>query len=251
MYFKQFPQIYYDFPKADASDVELQILTDITTNVRFRKEVLQNVTLYDEYDMLEGETPEMVAEKVYGNPELHWVIMLVNERYDYLRDFPMTSSELEEYCIRTYGANNLDKVHHYERDGLIVEGVATLKIPGKDTIKEFKVHDYIINNPIANARVDAIDIPNSTVTLMLDYGSFYVGDAVTLYGIRNDENDNPVYSGILNFQIQNNAFSLNDNYTAITNYAYENIQNEKKRRIKLISSRLVDQIVREFQKLMV
>ena len=99
MYFKQFPQIYYDFPQANSSDTELQILTDVTTNVRFRKQVLENVTLYDEYDMLEGETPEMVAEKVYGNPELHWVIMLANQRYDYLKDFPMSSRELELYCI--------------------------------------------------------------------------------------------------------------------------------------------------------
>lgn len=249
MYFKQFPQIYYDFPTVGKSDVDLQILTDITTNIRFRKEVLENITLYDEYDMLEGETPEMVAEKVYGNPELHWIIMLVNQRYDYLRDFPMTSAELEEYCIRTYGADKLYGVHHYEKDGLVVEGVATIKIPGKDTINEFKVHDFIVGYT-GNARVDSIDVANKTVTVMLDYGTFSAGELVTLMGIRENENGKLVYSGIMNFQIPNNGFELNDNYTAITNYAYENIENEKKRRIKLISSSLVDQIVREFQKLM-
>lgn len=249
MYFKQFPQIYYDFPQVGKSDVDLQILTDITTNVRFRKEVLENITLYDEYDMLEGETPEMVAEKVYGNPELHWIIMLVNQRYDYLRDFPLTSAELEEYCIRTYGADNIYNVHHYEKDNLVVEGIATIKVPAKD-INEFKVHDFIVNEPYANARVESIDVANKTVTVMLDYGTFSAGQLVTLKGIRTDESGKVIYTAVLNFQIPNNGFSLNDNYKAITNYAYENIQNEKKRRIKLISSSLVDQIVREFQKLM-
>lgn len=248
MYFKQFPQIYYDFPQTTTSDVNLQILTDITTNIRFRKEVLENITLYDYYDILEGETPEMIAEKVYGNPELHWVIMLVNQRYDYLRDFPMTSAELEEYCINTYGADNLQKVHHYEKDGLVVEGIATIKIPAKQ-ISEFKVHDFIVNEPHANARIESIDLASSTVNVMLDYGSFSAGELVTLKGIRTDKSGKVIYTAILNFQIANNGFSLNDNYVAITNYAYENIQNEKKRRIKLISSRLVDQIVREFQKL--
>lgn len=248
MYFKQFPQIYYDFPQINTSDRELQILTDITTNVRFRKAVLENVTLYDEYDMLEGETPEMVAEKVYGNPELHWIIMLANQRYDYLKDFPMSSRELEFYCIDKYGIDNLDKVHHYEKDDLVVEGIATVKIPS-DTLKEVKVHDFIVNEPIANARVESIDLASKSVTVMMDYGAFNPGELVTLKGIRTDENGSIVYTAIANFHIPTNGFSLNDNYKAISNYMYENIENEKKRRIKLISSSLVDKIVREFQSL--
>jgi len=247
MYFKQFPQIYYDFPQINTSDTELQILTDITTNVRFRKQVLENVTLYDEYDILEGETPEMVAEKVYGNPELHWVIMLANQRYDYLKDFPMSSRELEEYCIDKYGVDNLDKVHHYEKDNLVVEGVATIKIP-KDVILEMKVHDFI-TNATSNARIDSIDLVGKTVNVMMDFGAFNPGEYVLLQGIRTDEDGVTTYGPIASFLIPTNGFALNDNYAAISNYMYENIENEKKRRIKLISSSLVDQIVREFQSL--
>ena len=95
MYFSNFPKIYYDFPQDDSSTV-LQVLTDITANVRVRKQVLENITIYDEYDIQDGETPEIIAEKAYGNAELHWLIMLVNQRYDYLKDFPMTSYELQE-----------------------------------------------------------------------------------------------------------------------------------------------------------
>lgn len=249
MYFKQFPQIYYDFPQTNSSDVELQILTDITANVRFRKEVLENITLYDEYDMLEGETPEMVAEKVYGNPELHWIVMLANQRYDYLSDFPMTSFELEQYCVETYGAENVDGIHHYEKDGLIVEGIATLKIADKDVFNEFKVNDFVIGSS-SNGKVQSLDVANKTVTLMMDYGALLAGELATLKGIRTNEEGVVSFSALLNFQVGNNAYALNDNYKAVTNFAYENIQNEKKRRIKLISSSLVDQIVREFQRLM-
>ena len=70
MYFKQFPKIFYDFPQ-DGTSTTLQVLTDITTNVRIRKEILENVTIYDEYDIQEGETPEIIAEKIYGDAELH------------------------------------------------------------------------------------------------------------------------------------------------------------------------------------
>ena len=101
MYFKKFPNIYYDF-KYDSKTTKTAIIKDITQNVRFRKEVLENVTLYDEYDIVDGETPEIIAEKIYGNPEYHWIIMLANQRFDYLKDFPLDQNALAAYTASKY-----------------------------------------------------------------------------------------------------------------------------------------------------
>lgn len=307
-------------------ETTLQILTDITTNVRVRKEVLENVTLYDEYDILEGETPEMIAEKIYGNPELHWVIMIVNQRYDHYRDFPLTTRELEQHCANTYGADNINSVHHYERNGIITEALATMKIPN-DVYSQIKINDFITNSSIANAKImtnvhefslsnaknkdkatatvlvklyDAeyagitgdnyigtariytqsstsvslgdIDLISgktindirsiyrdstsymvnlqlitstySTVGVLVDYGRFATGEFVSIKGVRNGS-----YQTVANYTIPQNGFVLNDNYFAITNYIHEVNENEKKRRIKIISPRLIDKIITEFQKL--
>lgn len=166
MYFNNFPKIYYDFPVKENQDNSLFILTDITNNVRIRKEVLENVTLYDEYDILDGETPEMIAEKIYGNAEYHWIIMLVNQRYDYLRDFPMSVNELYEYVDDTYGEEGKNDVHHYERGGVIVEGVATMKIPAA-AHAQIKVHDFIFTGK-ANARVEAISYQFSASNIVYE-----------------------------------------------------------------------------------
>lgn len=242
MYFEKFPKIYYDFPQ-DATSTNLQILTDITTNVRFRKAVLENITLYDEYDIQEGETPEIIAEKVYGNAELHWVIMLVNQRYNYLEDFPMTSAELYNHCVETYGQDNLEVIHHYEKNGIVVNPTAVLKVPA-DAITELKVHDFLIDNPRGSARIESIDIPSNTVTVMVTYGQFKPGALLNVRGFRNG-----IYTDVMNLIIPqvNNAFSITDNIDIIDNYTYETIINERKRRIKLISSSLIDQIIREFE----
>ena len=48
MYFKEFEKIFYDFQDRNGESI-LRILTDITTNVRVRKEALENITLFDEY----------------------------------------------------------------------------------------------------------------------------------------------------------------------------------------------------------
>lgn len=250
MYFQQFPKIFYDFPNYSGDDTFLQVLTDITANVRIRKAILEDITLYDEYDMREGDTPEIVAERIYGNAQYHWIIMLANQRYDYLADFPLSSVELEEHVKDKYGADHMYDVHHYERDGIIDEAAATMKIPNS-AIQSLKVNDFISLHPVANARITSIDYASKTAVLRMDYGRFQDGQAVTVNGVRYDSSlKTNVYGAILNFTVPTNGFDLNDEYTPITNYEYEVAQNEKKRRIKIISPRLIEQILREYKQLM-
>lgn len=87
-------------------------LTDISRNIRFRKEILSNITAYEYYDIVDGETPEIISEKIYGNPEYHWIIMLANDIYDYRKDFPLTQLQLQSYVSDKYGVN-ADSIHHY------------------------------------------------------------------------------------------------------------------------------------------
>lgn len=117
MYFKKFPDIFYTY---DIGGKEvLKVVKDITTNVRFRKEILENITLYDEYDIVDGDTPEIIAAKYYGSPEYHWVVMLCNQRFDYLEDFPKSYYQLEQYIAGKY--ENPQATHHYvNADGFIV-----------------------------------------------------------------------------------------------------------------------------------
>ena len=95
MYFDNFPTFLYPFKINDK--IEYKLVKDISQNVRVRKEILSKVTLYDEYDIRDGETPEIIAEKIYGSPAYHWVVMLCNDRYNYVDDFPLTIPQLEKH----------------------------------------------------------------------------------------------------------------------------------------------------------
>jgi hypothetical protein len=120
MYFKEFPNFLYDFKINGRT--ETKIVKDITQNVRVINEILSNVTLYDEYDIRDGETPEIIAEKIYGSPLYHWVIMICNHRFDYINDFPLPSYELEQHITEKYGAGNEYNTHHYvDSNGNIVD----------------------------------------------------------------------------------------------------------------------------------
>ena len=112
MYFNDFDKILYNF--FINGKEELKVITDITKNVRVRKEILSNITLFDTYIIQEGETPEIIAEKVYGRADYHWSILLANDRYDYLNDFPLRQVAMDKVVIDKYGEDHIHDIHHYE-----------------------------------------------------------------------------------------------------------------------------------------
>jgi len=137
---------------------------DITNNVRFRTEILSNILAYEVYDIQDGDTPEKLSEVFYGTPYYHWVIMLVNERYDYLHDFPMAQRELELFIEKKYGDQRF-AIAQYEtveiknssgtvllKSGLVVDSNYTFKY--FDSGVEITVPSLQCTVPVTNYDVE-------------------------------------------------------------------------------------------------
>ena len=239
MYFSNFPKIVYDFDLSTGTDYK--IVTDITRNVRFRKQILENISLYDYYDIAEGETPEMIAEKIYGTPYYHWVIMLANQRYDYVNDFPLSQLELDAHIDKKYGDKKY-QVHDYKENGFIKEGVNILRLRDSAIsgggIGEMAVGKVLVSQINGyKARIDSIITPsdNTTITISVSMreGKFVLDETVII------ENET-TYAEV-------DQSTIPDNYTTTSNYDYEFALNESKRRIRIIDPALVDQIIKEFK----
>lgn len=155
MYFKKFPVIQY--PVTVGGTQYYTAIKDISVNVRFIKEVISNITLYDYYDIIDGETPEMISEKFYDTPMFHWVIMLINERYDYINDFPLPYVTLVKYVESKYGAENMYDDHHYEdENGYVVSSdhplaVSISNMDYEESINESKRTIKIIDKSLIEA----------------------------------------------------------------------------------------------------
>jgi len=108
MYFANFPLIVYD----SVGDGNFKIVTNLLKRVAMRTKVRTNTLLYDTYDVKEGETPEMIADKLYDDPELHWVILFVNNITDRYHQWPMNFGQFNTFIADKY--SNIDAVHHYE-----------------------------------------------------------------------------------------------------------------------------------------
>ena len=108
MYFANFPLIIYD----SVGDGNFKIVTNLLKRVALRTKVRTNTLLYDTYDVKEGETPEMIADKLYDDPELHWVVLFVNNITDRYHQWPMNFGQFNTFIADKY--SNIDAVHHYE-----------------------------------------------------------------------------------------------------------------------------------------
>ena len=108
MYFDSFPVIPYD----SKGDLNFKDVTNLLRRVGMRAKLKTNTLLYDTYDVKEGETPEMIAHKLYGDVKLHWIILLVNDITDRYHQWPMTGGQFLDYLNDKY--TNPDGIHHYE-----------------------------------------------------------------------------------------------------------------------------------------
>ena len=98
MYFKQFPTIPYD----SHGTGKFKDVKNLLRRVAIRSKVKTNTMVYDTYDVKNGETPESIAFKLYGDAELHWVIMLVNDITDRYHDWPMSEAQFLQFVNDKY-----------------------------------------------------------------------------------------------------------------------------------------------------
>ena len=143
-FFDKFPLVQYTINKQLFSEY------DIATNLLFRigiiKEVMENnINAYYLYAVLDGERPEIIAEKVYGDAEAHWIILYANDIYDPYYDWPMDSRTFDKYIADKYGsiAWAQTNYHHYEK-------VITRENPAAQVtmVTSFEVNDKKLTNDV-------------------------------------------------------------------------------------------------------
>ncbi len=137
MYFNSFPVIPYDA----VGNGQFKVATNILRRIVARSKAKTNRAFFDTYDVKEGETPEMIAHKLYGDSEYHWVVLLMNDIVDRYHQWPMNRRQFLAHVNNKY--SNVNGIHHYEI--FQTSGDTTIKIDiGTDNT------DYPSATPITN-----------------------------------------------------------------------------------------------------
>lgn len=116
-YFQKFPTIGYPIDNSG----ELTIATDIMERIRIRYALLSDFLIFYTYTVKDGETPEIIAHKLYGSTEFHWIVLLANNIVDPFYDWPMSQENLTLTIKKKYDTPTQDglvyayqTVDHYE-----------------------------------------------------------------------------------------------------------------------------------------
>jgi len=97
-FFSQFPLTDY---KINGSNINTSLI-DIYRHVDVNETLIDDITSYRYYDIKDGERPDVVSHKLYGNPEYHWTFFVANEKLNSLDDWPRSYNEQISYIDKKY-----------------------------------------------------------------------------------------------------------------------------------------------------
>lgn len=211
-FFARYPKVVYSLNNS----VNLDVVTNITTRVKIIDRYLTNSLSYYEYDVQEGDTPEIIAHKFYDDVERHWIVLMANNIVDPMIDWPMNYTNFVKYLDDKYGP------------------LASVGQTGTDYAKA-TVNKYqkIITKTdgYGNSNVDIINIGDNN-----DLGAqAYANTPASTTSVSLPNSQSVSYRVAPNIQYI---------------YDYEDELNESKRKIKLIRKEFIPQIEEELKSLL-
>ena len=186
----------------------------ILKNLMIRSEImptlLKNPLVFYSYDIQEGDTPEIIAHKYYGDSYRYWIILFANQIMDPQWNWPLTNNQFQKYIYEKYIAD-------------ATEQSMDIRVY-LNTVKEYRKTIKTIDH---NSNNESIKV------MIIDAASY--------------ANTAPITS---TYTLPNSLVTRTISKEQISIYDYETEQNESKRKINLINSVYVSQMEQQFKTLM-
>lgn len=215
-----FPRITYDINKDRYQNLE--VVTNIFFRVGIVKSILDNYGSYFTYEIPDGQRPEVLAERIYGNPDAYWILMYANDMYDPNYDWPLSYDAFKKFIIAKYGSIATAKTtyHHYEK-----------VIERQESATGTVTTQYIT----INKEKATVNLASSLSDVPYDYY---------------DDPNLPTEADFVTINMGNGKTVFERTYKRrITNYDYEDELNNNKRFVKIIKAEYYPRLVSELRAL--
>ena len=133
-YFDSHPNLILpSFSPNRNSTKDYYITKNLFRRGKIREDFFQNAVAFEKFLIVGDNRPDNVAEEIYGDPELDWVVLISNNILNVRDEWPMSQYDFQRYLNNKYDPEQLTQIHHYEtkdiRDQqniLILEGGLTV-----------------------------------------------------------------------------------------------------------------------------
>ena len=188
-YFRQVPDLEYVNRTKGNTDISNYItVKNLFKRGRIRPDIFGNVNYFTKYKVIGDDRPDNVANEVYGNPNLDWVILLSNNIQNIQTEWPLPQTSLDEFFLEKYGSyEKLNSIHHYETIELKNSQGGVILPGGLETPNKWKTNgNYIqaINTTIN--QISGTESKIATVTMYNGIKNLEVGSEVYIQGVSED-----------------------------------------------------------------
>ena len=273
-FFKHIPNILYDFK----SDGEFHVAKDLFRTFGVFSYLQEGISGYSYYRILDGERPDVVASKLYGDSTLYWTFFLVNENLENFSDWPKSQVLFERFMDRKYSGTCL--VASNSTDIVSPTSKFTLgeKVSQLSSIYGFVTDVNPTHNRITLNDVEGVFTAGGTaITHRTDklYGieqpelqkSFTISSVqneedaahhyldsnnqrTTVVAYTSDASNTPFEGGTTAADEGTGYYNYSTtNNTLVTNLDYERDLNEERHLIRYIEPMYISRIVKEFREI--
>tara|TARA_B100001029_G_scaffold2330_1_gene1661 strand:- start:594 stop:1208 length:615 start_codon:yes stop_codon:yes gene_type:complete len=146
------PELLYNF-SSKPLDPDFLYVKNIWRRAQVLTEYKARVTMFTEDTVKDGEKPEDIATRLYGNPFYNWTVLVINDVTDYYKQWPKSVVQLQEY-INTKYTNGQATKHHVTTE--VKDASGNIIVPaGKVVPSTFQVAYYdgsttVTANPVVS-----------------------------------------------------------------------------------------------------
>tara|TARA_Y100000004_G_C8883134_1_gene398471 strand:+ start:464 stop:1096 length:633 start_codon:yes stop_codon:yes gene_type:complete len=115
MFFKIVPNISYDEKPISYpfSESDFVVAKNFFRRYKINEDIFQYAVFFKKYTIVDGERPETLAEKAYGDQFLDWVILLTNNMVNAQYDWPRSNYEMYKIVEEEFD-DPYSEINHYE-----------------------------------------------------------------------------------------------------------------------------------------
>ena len=113
-YFRELPELDYQSFLSDSNSSSKYLrVKNLFRRCKLRDDLQSVFTIFNKYEIVEGARPDTVAEELYGDAELDWVVLMTAGIINVRNEWPLSDRQIYNYSLEIYGTQ-LNDVHHYE-----------------------------------------------------------------------------------------------------------------------------------------
>ena len=155
-FFRELPNIEYLSVLSDRdSSLDYIKVKNLFRRVKVRDDLKKYFTVFDRVTIKDGARPDQVADTIYGNAELDWVVLLTAGIINVNNEWPLNSYELYNYSLEKYGAL-LNATKHFETIEIRDQKNRLILPKGKIVDSDFSIPNP--SNPLTDLTGNAIII---------------------------------------------------------------------------------------------